>query len=233
MLLSQKEKGYRYNSDTLLLYDFIASFSPKKGSLLDVGCGCGILGLLLKRDFPLLEVTLLDIQKENCDIASSNATLNQLNIDAIINDDFTTHTFEQKFDFIVSNPPFYHHDAVKSEDEHLSISRYSSYLPCDLLAKKASKTLSNRGYLFLCYDAKQTDTLLNALHHEGLKVENIRFVHSKLHHDASLILLRARKNSKTLCKIHPPLVMMHDNQFTQEAQAIFDKSQTKSLTWAN
>lgn len=230
MNLFQKEEGYRYNSDTLLLYDFISTFSPK-GSLLDVGCGCGILGLLLKRDFPSLHVNLLDIQENNCTIAKANAVENALEIDLITCNDFTRTSFEQKFDIIVSNPPFYHAGVVQSNDKHLDISRHSSYLPFDALAHKVTKTLSNKGYFFFCYDAKQIDTIMRVLHTEKLKVETIRFVHTKASNDASLVLVRARKNSKTLSSILPPHIVMNEDGFTPSMQAIFDKSQTKSFPW--
>jgi len=49
MLLYQPESGYCYNSDSIFLYDFIDSFKPK-GRVLDVGAGCGVLGLLVARD---------------------------------------------------------------------------------------------------------------------------------------------------------------------------------------
>lgn len=230
MTLFQKDDGYRYNSDTLLLYDFISTFNPK-GTLLDVGCGCGILGLLLKRDFPSLHVSLLDIQAQNCDIAKANALNNALAIESFTCKDFLTTSFETKFDFIVSNPPFYHKGVVQSDNEHLNLSRHSSHLPFDALAKKVSKTLSNKGYFIFCYDAKQIDTLLASLHNEGLKSEDMRFVHTKLENEASLVLIRARKNSKTLCKIHPPLVVMENDTFTPTVQAIFAKSQTQSVSW--
>lgn len=230
MNLFQKEEGYRYNSDTLLLYDFISTFCPK-GTLLDVGCGCGILGLLLKRDFSSLHVNLLDIQEENCVISKANALENALEIDLITCNDFTRTSFEQKFDIIVSNPPFYHAGVVQSSDKHLDISRHSSYLPFDALANKVTKILSNKGYFFFCYDAKQIDTIMSILHAEKLKVETIRFVHTKASNDASLVLVRARKNSKTLCSILPPYIVMDENGFTPSIQAIFEKSKTKSFPW--
>lgn len=230
MNLFQKEEGYRYNSDTLLLYDFISSFAPK-GCLLDVGCGCGILGLLLKRDFPTLHVNLLDIQEENCRIAHANAAQNALEIEAITCNDFLQTRFEEKFDMIVSNPPFYHTGVVQSKDKHLDISRHSSYLPFDAFARKVAKNLSNKGYFIFCYDAKQIDTILHTLHVEKLKVETLRFVHTKASNDASLVLVRARKNSKTLCTILAPYIVMDEEGFTPSTQAIFEQSQTKSLLW--
>jgi len=232
MNLFQPDKGYRYNSDTLLLYDFISTFTPK-GEVLDVGCGCGILGLLLKRDFPSLKMHLLDIQEQNCTIAYANAEQNGIEIASVICHNFLSIRFECKFDMIVSNPPFYHKGGVKNEDTSLFLSRHSSALPFDAFAKKVTKTLSNRGYFCFCYDAKQLDHLMAALLANGLNVEDICFVYPKEEKEASLVLIRARKNSKSLCKVHPPLFIYTGEVFSERVQSIFKRSQTQSVTWNN
>lgn len=230
MVLFQLDDGYRYNSDTLLLYDFIASLKPK-GRVLDVGCGCGILGLLLKRDFPSLQLHLIDLQTQNCTLSIENAKQNDIELEETLNGNFLETKFEYKFDCIVSNPPFYHKGTVKSEDDSLSKSRHSSHLPFEKFAQKVTKTLTNQGYFFFCYDAKQFDLVAHALVENGLKIEDVRFVHVKEDKEASLVLVRSRKSSKTLCKIHPPLFVYQDNEFSPKVQAIFDKSQTKSVAW--
>jgi len=232
MNLFQPERGYRYNSDTLLLYDFIASFTPK-GEIIDVGCGCGILGLLLKRDFPSVKMHLLDIQAQNCTIAQANAEANTVAIESFRCNDFLQTKFEHKWDMIISNPPFYHKGGVKSENDALFLSRHSNALPFEAFAQKVTKTLSNRGYFCFCYDAKQSDTLMASLLGNGLNVEDICFVYPKEDKEASLVLIRARKNSKTLCKIHPPLFIYEGDTFTPRVKAIFERSQTQSVTWTN
>ena len=229
-MLFQSNDGYRYNSDTLLLYDFIASFKPV-GKLMDVGCGCGILGLLLKRDFPLLHVNLLDIQEINIKIATTNAKQNAITIESVTCNNFLETPFNEKMDIIVSNPPFYHHGVVRSENESLFLSRHSSALPFEEFAQKVTKTLSNRGYFIFCYDAKQLDSLMASLLKAKLNVEDICFVHSKQDKEASLVMIRARKNSKTLCKVHAPLFIYDGDVISSKVQAIFDKSATKSLQW--
>ena len=111
------------------------------------------------------------------------------------------------------------------------MSRYSTHLPFEAFARKVSKTVSNKGYFIFCYDAKQIQTVISSLEKAGLKVENLCFVHTKKGNDASLVLVRARKNSKTVCKIHPPLIVSDASGYTQNVGAIFEKSQTKSLEW--
>jgi len=46
MIITQPKNGYRYNSDTMFLYDFIRE-GGVRGEVLEVGCGSGVLGLLL------------------------------------------------------------------------------------------------------------------------------------------------------------------------------------------
>jgi len=51
----------------MFLFDFVSQFNPK-GILLDVGCGSGVIGLLLKRDFDNIELYGIDKQAINIEL---------------------------------------------------------------------------------------------------------------------------------------------------------------------
>lgn len=227
MQLFQYQTGYRYNSDSLLLYDFVATCKPK-GQVLDIGSGCGILGLLIKRDFPHVQMSSIDVQQEHFELTCKNATHNHLDILPICAD-VLEYDFTSKFECIISNPPFYHKSSLKSEDAILSKSRYADALPFELLAKKVAKILKFRGSFIFCYDAKQLDMLLCSLVQNSLKPTCMRFVHTKKSKDASLVLIEAKKDSKSLLKVLAPLYMYDDaHELTQEVAEIYKKSKTKS-----
>ena len=59
MKIYQLKDGYRYNSDSVFLYNFIREFGVF-GDVLDVGAGSGVVGFLLKRDFANINLTSLD-----------------------------------------------------------------------------------------------------------------------------------------------------------------------------
>ena len=59
-MVYQNQDGFLFNSDSHFLYDFISKLNPK-GQILDIGNGCGILGLLIARDF---KVKLFGIDKQ-------------------------------------------------------------------------------------------------------------------------------------------------------------------------
>ncbi len=168
MFLYQPTSGYCYNSDSIFLYDFIRAFKPK-GSLLDVGCGVGILSLLLSRDFTI-ETSIIDKQENMLKYAKHNFALNNLEVKSHLGD-FTQLQSVEKFDYIISNPPFYDSRVTQSENTHLNIARYAHHLPLEDFIAKVKKLLKPRGYFIFCYDAKQVDLLLYHLTSCGINVE--------------------------------------------------------------
>lgn len=227
MYLYQPSRSYAYNSDSIFLYDFISSFKPK-GRVLDVGCGVGIISLLLTRDFKL-ETTIIDKQASMIVYAKHNFELNHLSVNAL-NQDFIDFRSEEKFDYIVSNPPFYDQNVQQTQNESLNIARYAQHLPIEPFIETVKKNLKPRGYFIFCYDAKQLDRLLFTLISHKLNPEVLRFVHSKIDRDSKLVMILARANSKSMMKILPPLIVFDDqSHYNDEAQKSFDKARTYSI----
>lgn len=226
LTLFQDKSGYRYNSDSLFLYWFINLFTCK-GSILDIGCGCGILGLLIKRDFVSCDVDMIDIQERNIFLSKKNAEENSLHVN-IKECDFLNLDESKKYDIAISNPPFYHSGVKKSENLQIAKSRYSENLPFGDFIKKSFKILKQKGYIYFCYDAKQLPFILKALIDANFGTQEICFLHPKAHKEASLVLIRARKSSKALCKVLPPFVINNENGYTQKAKEVFIKANTLS-----
>jgi tRNA1(Val) A37 N6-methylase TrmN6 len=227
LYLYQPTKGYAYNSDSIFLYDFISGFQPK-GSLLDVGCGVGIVSLLLSRDFKV-STTIIDKQESMLLYAKHNYRLNNLEVDAHLGD-FIEFSEDKKFDFVVSNPPFYDSAVIQSENEHLNIARYAHHLPIVEFIAKVKKLLRPRGRFIFCYDAKQIDRLLHTLRENKINPEVLRFVHSKIDRESKLVMISARMNSKSLTKILPPLIVFDEqSNYLKEPKEAFLKAKTQSI----
>ena len=227
MFLYQPTSGYCYNSDSIFLYDFISTFKPK-GTLLDVGCGVGIISLLLTRDFKI-ETSVIDKQEKMLAYAKHNFALNGLEVKSHLGD-FTELVMEERFDYIVSNPPFYDPRVTQSEDTHLNIARYAHHLPIDAFVRRVKTFLKPKGWFIFCYDAKQIDLLLHHLKIHGINPEKIQFVHSKLERESKLVFIAARNNSKSMTQILSPLVVFNEeNEYTPKAMQAFIKANTHSI----
>lgn len=226
MILKQYTDSYRFNSDTIFLYNFISKLDIK-GSVLDIGSGCGILGLLIKRDFPDIGLTQIEIQDKYAKLSRQNAAINHIESNVIC-EDFLNFNFEEKFDFIITNPPFYHKGTLKSRDNSLYLSRHSDALAFEKLAKKTYKILRQKGSFVFCYDAKQTDLLFKSLLEAKFNINEVQFVHVNKEKDASLVMVYAKRESKSLCRFLPPLILYEDNNYTKEIEEIYKKADTNS-----
>jgi len=225
LILYQPENGYCYNSDTMFLYDFISKFNVK-GSVLEVGGGCGVLGLLIKRDFPKINLTIIEKQKVMYDFILKNRKVNNLEVD-VINADFLEFEFKKKFDFIISNPPFYR-GTLKSENEIKKIARYEEYLPMEKFFKKVNSLLTERGEFIFCYDAKRIDDIIKTLP-KPLKITDLRFMYPRIKKNATLVLIRAKRHAKSMVTVHPPLIGFEGDNYSKEANEIYKKANTKSI----
>ena len=225
MTLYQPKNGYCYNSDTMFLYDFITKFNIK-GDVLEVGGGCGVLGLLVKRDFPKIDLTIIEKQNVMSEFIRKNLKENSLEAE-IINDDFLKHSFSKRFDFVISNPPFYN-GSLKSENEIIKIARYEDFLPMEEFFKKVNAVLKERGEFIFCYDAKRIDDIISKMP-KPLKIIDIRFMHPRIDKKATLVMLRAKRHAKSMNVIHPPLIGFEGDYYSKEASEIYKKAATKSV----
>ena len=227
MLLYQPESGYCYNSDSLFLYDFISSFKPR-GRMLDIGAGCGILGLLVARDNHNVKLEAVEKQKAFIEYAGHNARIN--NIECILYEgDFLQTEFFDKYDYIISNPPFYSQGAKKSENEMLFNARYNINLPLNEFFKKVSRILKPHSHFIFCYDATQFALICTELQRVKMRVVDAQFVYPKLDRAASLVMVHARNGSHSLMKVWKPFISSNEDEATLKAQEIYKKANTQSI----
>lgn len=91
--------GIDYGS-RFLLEEIIKHENP--GSLLDVGCGYGLIGITLAKYFNI-ETDMIDINNRAIQLSEENIKLNQIKANV-----FESNLFEsvnKKYDLIITNPP--------------------------------------------------------------------------------------------------------------------------------
>lgn len=117
----------RFETEELVeqVVEYTKDLNKDKIKILDLGCGSGAIGLTLKSILKDSEVTLVDISKEALEIAKLNA--NNLNLDVtFIESDWFSNVKLEKYDIIVSNPPYIRTDEeieeiVKNNEPSLAL----------------------------------------------------------------------------------------------------------------
>ena len=87
----------------------------KKFSICDIGAGCGNIAITLKKLFENADITAIEISEKAMQVIKKNCEniLQNKNLINIINADALSFTPKNKFDIIVSNPPYV---ALKDKD---------------------------------------------------------------------------------------------------------------------
>lgn len=89
----------------LLLSD-LKNFKNHDLKILDLCSGSGCIGLSLAKNFPNSQVVAVDISRQACDLIAKNKKHNLVeNLEVVCGDLFAS-LAGQKFDLIVSNPPY-------------------------------------------------------------------------------------------------------------------------------
>ncbi len=83
----------------------LASLPAMQGSLLDFGCGAGVIGSVLAKRNPELKVTMVDINALALESSRRTLAINGLQGEVRASDVYSD--IQGKFDRIVSNPPFH------------------------------------------------------------------------------------------------------------------------------
>lgn len=105
--------------DTEILVEEVINIAKKNNAkkILDLCTGGGAIAVSLAKYLPQAEITAIDISNEALKIAKKNAISNNVeNQITFISSDMFTNLNEEKFDIIVSNPPYIKTNVIKNLD---------------------------------------------------------------------------------------------------------------------
>jgi tRNA1Val (adenine37-N6)-methyltransferase len=120
----------------------------EKMHVLDIGTGTGLLTLMLAQKINA-DFDSVEIDDHAFEQASQNFAESKWNDHiAIHHNDITQFSAAQKFDLIVSNPPFYEKD-LKSDKHKINLARHDSSLTLSTLLQTCSALLANEGAIVL------------------------------------------------------------------------------------
>lgn len=101
--------------ETELLVELAIERLPHGGRVVDLGTGSGAIALAIAKERPDAEVTAVDASEAALAVASRNAVALGLERVTFRNGDWLAPLAGQRFDLIVSNPPY-----IESDDPHLA-----------------------------------------------------------------------------------------------------------------
>ena len=214
-----------FGIDAVLLSDFA---KVKEGqNVLDLCTGTGILPILLAAKTKAEKLIGLEIQEESVDMARRSVLYNGIgNRVEIIQGDVKEADglfCHDSFEVITCNPPYMLCEhGLKNPDKAKAIARHEVLLSFDDVARVSSKLLKNAGDLFLVHRPFRLVELMDTLTKYALEPKTIRFVHSYVDKEPTMVLIHCKKGAKRYVKVEKPLIIYEkENVYTQEILEIY------------
>ena len=200
----QKNDGYKYGEDTILLFKlFQESLNKKNIILLDIGTGNGILPILLSDNEFLSEIIGIDIQRENIERAIKALELNKIRKNVIFECmDIKEYKNSNYFDVIISNPPYMEENGKKiNENEHKAISRHEIKLTLSEFISNAKRLLKPIGSLYFIHRTHRLVEIVKSLDKNNFSIKKIIFIYSTKNNKSSMVFIEAIKGKKVKLEV--------------------------------
>ena len=210
----QPAKGYRYSIDPFVLCSQIPP-TCSGDRILDIGCGCGIIPVILGYCFPQSCITGVEIQTTLAQIAVKNIINNKLEQTvSIINADIKQINPESTngpFDLILSNPPYKKHNTGRlNPDRQKAIARHEITMNIQNLAAKAEMLLSPNGRFMIIFPSERLADIHQAIQATSIYPEWIRYIHTGQKKTPKRVIFSGRKNITHSKRILPPIYLSNN-----------------------
>ena len=191
--------GFPLSTDSMALAGFVKL--PKNAKVLDLGAGCGTLGLLLCAKDDGCSVFGVEIDPKAHETALKNAQNNQIphRLQSLCGDVKTADIPSGHFHICVSNPPYFSGGPASRTTP--TARRDDSCAPAELFAA-ASKALRYGGDFFLVHKPEKLAQLISCGAAVSLEAKNLTLIRHKEGGPITLILLQLRKGGKSGLQIH-------------------------------
>ena len=191
--LDTADGTFPLSTDSMLLSHFVRL--PKNAKVLDLGAGCGTLGVLLCAKDDACRVTGVELGETAHAAAEENIRRNHLSgrMESICADLRTVSLPQGGFSVCISNPPYF--SGGPASKENPLARREDCCTPADLFAA-AARAIKFGGDFFLVHKPERLAELIACGAKENLEAKRLRLVRHKEGSEISLILLHFRKGAK-------------------------------------
>lgn len=218
---------FKLGTDSILLADFAEPASARRG--IDLGCGSGILPLLLLLRSEKLCMTGLEIHENAAESARENLRKNALSdrCDIVCGDIKNSRNLFRSgdFDLVISNPPYFPAGSGKmSPDAERASARGELSCTMEDICSAAAYLCRTGGAFYIVHRAERMAELVCRLSAAGLEPKRLRLVAHTADSAPSLVLIEAKRGAKPGLKIMPTLVLRNaDGSETPEVLRIYHR----------
>jgi len=212
--INQGKSAFKVGTDGVLL-GACADIAGVR-SILDIGSGTGLISIMLAQRCSA-EITAIEPDRDSCLQAMENVTdCSWTDRIKVVNTDLQSfNPEEEKFDLIVTNPPYFT-DSLKNPDQRKSAARHSGTLPSDEILKGVLKFIKEEGSLQLILPYAEGNIFIAEANRYGLYCNSILKIRPLPSSDIRRLILKFSKIQKKPVESFLTIEHGKRHEFTQE-----------------
>lgn len=221
----QNPKWFCFGMDAVLLSAFACI---KKGSeIADLGCGNGIISILLAGKTEASGITGIEIQEKVAEMAQRSIEMNQLGDRVKIITADLKNAPEilglSSMDVVVTNPPYRTKDCgIANPDDTKAVSRHEILCTLEDVIQTSKKLLKPGGRLFMVHRPDRLVDLICLLRQYDMEPKRLRLVHPRIGAEPNMVLVEALRGGGKYIKVEKPLYIYEEGErYSKEVLSIY------------
>ena len=221
----QDDDCFSFSLDSIMLANF-ATIRMRDKNILDLGCGNGVIPLILslRTDKKIVGV---ELQKKLANLAIKSVEYNDLEsqieiLNINMKDYVNTETME-KYDLITCNPPYF----KVNEENYFNLSlerviaRHEVEVTLDDVFCISKKLLKNNGNFAIVHRPVRLMEIFDLFRKNNIEPKRLQFVYEKISKESTLVLVEGQKCGKAGLKIERPFILYNeDGTMTKEYESL-------------
>ena len=225
--LIQKQQGFRFGVDAVLLSDF--ANIKNKHRVVDLCTGTGIIPFLAYGKYNPKEVIGLEIQDDMVEMANRSSELNDItDIVKFVHGDLKDKKLIDslgKFDVVTVNPPYKLNNAgIVNPNDKLAIARHEVMCILEDVIIASRRLLKDNGRMFIVHRPERLADIFGLMRKYKIEPKRVRMVQPNTKKAPNIVLVEGQRDGGAFLKWEETLYVYDDNgNYSEEIDRIYGR----------
>ena len=221
----QNPKRFCFGMDAVLLSGFARA--KKQERCLDLGCGNGIIPILMEAKTEGKHFTGLEIQPESADMAKRSVALNGLQdrIDIVEGDikDASKIFGASSFHVVTTNPPYMSaQHGLTNLYEAKTIARHEVLCNLEDIIRESARLLMPGGRFYMVHRPFRLAEIISLMVQYRMEPKRMRLVYPYVDREPNMVLIEGLRGGKSRMTVEKPLIVYKEpGKYTDEIYDVY------------